>query len=106
MINLRNFFKRPFQNKTADNAQYQRIKMLNGYSPYILADNNNIYDNLLIRSCIDTIAKHGAKLSAKVISPNGSYKNRLEYLLTYRPNEYMNGYEFLYKIISHYFTNK
>lgn len=105
MINLRNFFKRPFQNKTADNAQYQRIKMLNGYSPYILADNNNIYDNLLIRSCIDTIAKHGAKLSAKVISPNGSYKNRLEYLLTYRPNEYMNGYEFLYKIISHYFTN-
>lgn len=105
MIVFRNIFKNPFKNSEQSNKNFLTVRMLNSYSPYILAENNNIYDNLLIRACIDTIAKHGAKLSAKVISKNSSYKTRLQYLLSNRPNKYMSSYDFMYKLISMYFTN-
>ncbi len=69
-----------------------------------MAENNNIYDNLLIRACIDTVAKHTAKLTATVKGAN-SAKNKLNYLLQNKPNPYMNAYNFLYKIVSMLLTN-
>lgn len=105
MINFRNLLKKPFDNKAPNNAYYQDVQMLNTYSPYIMAENNNIYDNLLIRACIDTVAKHTAKLTATVKGTNSARKNKLTYLLQNRPNPYMNAYDFIYKIVSQTLTN-
>lgn len=105
MINLRNLLKKPFENKSPNGVYYQDVQMLNTYTPYIMAENNNIYDNLLIRACIDTVAKHTAKLTATIKGANSARKNKLKYLLQNRPNPYMSAYDFLYKIVSMVLTN-
>lgn len=102
-----NLFKKQIddKSKTLENKTFERIKLLNQFSPFLLSDVDNIYDNLIIRSCIDTVAKHCGKLKAKVKGPNSKFKNRIEYLLTHRPNRYMSAYDFLYKVVSMYLTN-
>lgn len=104
-MKLRNLFKSKIEGKVSEDTNFQILKMLNSYTPFFMSDISNIYDNLLIRSCIDTVAKQGAKLKAKVKGPNSTYKKRLEYLLVHRPNKFMSAYDFLYKVISMYLTN-
>ena len=104
-MNFRNFFIDKFKKDVPSDTNFQYVKMLNSYTPYILPDVDNVYNHLLIRSCIDTVAKNAAKLKAKVKGPNSTYKKRLEFLLGNRPNSYMSAFDFLYKVVSMYFTN-
>lgn len=104
-IELRNFFKNIFKDRSTDSGGYETLKMLNSYSPYLLADNNKVYDNLLMRACIDTIAKHTAKLMPKVIGYKTKFSKRLEYLLTNSPNVIDSRYDFFYKVTSQLLTN-
>ena len=104
-MNFRNFFIDKFKKEIPTDNNYQYLKMLNSYTPYILPDVDNVYNNLLIRACIDAVAKNAAKLKAKIKGPNSTYKKRLEFLLGYKPNSYMSAFDFLYKIVSMYFTN-
>lgn len=102
---VRNYFKNIFKGVSETVGGFQTLRMLNSYTPFLLADNNNVYDNLLIRACIDTIAKHTAKLMPKVNGFKSKYSKRLEYLLTKRPNKLDSRYNFFYKIVSHLLTN-
>lgn len=105
MLNFRNFFKDIFKGANRTEGGFQALRTLNSYTPFLLADNNNVYDNLLMRACIDTVAKHVAKLTPKVIGPNNSYNKRLKRLLLRSPNKIDNRFNFFYKITSQLLTN-
>lgn len=106
MKNFRNFFKNIFKGyDSSSGGGYQNLRMLNSYSPYLLADNNDIYNNLLIRACIDTIAKQTAKLTPKLKGFKDSYSKKVEKLLTTSPNKLDSRYDFFYKITSQLLTN-
>lgn len=53
---------------------------------------DDIYKSEIVKSCIRTLAEHSSKANAK------TKDIRLQRLIQYRPNLYMNGKDFLYKI--------
>lgn len=59
------------------------------FSPY----SGNIYANETCRACIRTLAEHTSKANARCADDA-----KLEKLLQFRPNIYMNGKDFLYKV--------
>ena len=66
----------------------------------------DIYANELVRSCIRALAEHTSKANARCIRRSGENKvpgdARLERMIQYRPNMYMNGKDFLYKCRTRY----
>lgn len=72
------------------------------YQSIFTAFDGNIYQNDLIRACVRTLAENTSKANVKCIrkTENGKIKgdNHLERLIQYRPNMYMNGKDFLYKV--------
>lgn len=106
-MEIRNFFKNVFKKgvSNANSGGYQALQMLNSFTPYLIADNNNVYDNLTIRACIDAIAKHTAKLTPKIIGFKNKYSKRLDYLLTNSPNKIDSRYDFIYKVTAQLLTN-
>lgn len=76
-------------------------KELGNYAARFSSFGNDIYANDVVRACIRTLAEHTSKANAKVIrrTENGVEKGdtQLQYMLTYRPNFFMNGKEFLEK---------
>lgn len=62
----------------------------------------DIYADELVRSCIRALAEHSSKANVKCVRRDGKNKiagdKRLERLIQYRPNMYMNGKDFIYKI--------
>lgn len=86
--------------------QYQ---FLNDYAPFFSSVSSNFYDNDVVRTCIDAIARNAAKLKPKHIRrANGritTVSDELQWLLEVRPNPYMSAYDFLYKVVSQLYTN-
>lgn len=98
---ITDFFKNIFGNKVDDNRQFSLLKLVNGYNPRFINYSEKAYDNLMYRACIDVIARQIAKLTPTVkLTTNSSYYSNLKFLLENKPNEYMNRYEFFYKIAS------
>ncbi len=69
-------------------------KEIGGYRATFLPWNRDVFANETCRACIRTLAEHTSKANAKLA--NGD--KRLENLLNIRPNYFMNGKDFLYKI--------
>jgi len=102
----RNFFKNIFSKESVkENGKFQTLQMLNSYTPFLLANNENIYDNLTIRACIDAIAKHTAKLTPVITGFKNKYSKRVDYLLQNYPNAIDSRFDFFYKITSQLLTN-
>ena len=55
----------------------------------------------LVRSCVRALADQTAK-ATPTVSGNDAAAKQLERVLKYRPNPYMNGKDFLYKVRTHY----
>lgn len=88
------FFNRIFKRK----SEYTRIRELGGYNAIFSSFGADIYANELIRACIRTLASYTSKATPKVLRDGKIVDKRLQRLLEYRPNIYMNGKDFLYKI--------
>jgi HK97 family phage portal protein len=62
----------------------------------------NVYANDVARACIRSLAEHSSKANVKAIRRvNGEIlkgDQKLQDMITYRPNQFMNGKDFLYKI--------
>lgn len=71
----------------------QHWQEIGGFASSFFGFGNNIYANDVVRSCIRTLAEHTSKANVKVTSD----KN-LEKIIGLRPNMYMNGKDFLYKV--------
>lgn len=102
-MGIKQFFKNIFSKELNKPVGYSELKMLNEFTPRFLNFSNNQYDNLIYRACIDRISSQVAKLTPTV-SLDGvnsfDYFVNLEFLLNNKPNEYMNRYDFFYKICS------
>lgn len=77
-------------------------KEIGTYSAYFSSFGTDIYANEIVRSSIRSLAEHSSKANAKVIRRVDGKKiegdKRLERLIQYRPNMYMNGKDFIYKV--------
>ena len=87
-----------------DSTKYTNAQLINSYTNFITNYNAEIYNDLAVRSCVDTIARHVAKLKPVHIiqDENGrnTQKSSINSLLANRPNIYMSTSDFLYKIAS------
>lgn len=76
------------------------------YTPYSL---DTLFNDPAAATCIDAIARHAAKMLPQHIrSKNGKMEvldTKLNMLLSMRPNEYMNTYDFLYKVVAQLYAN-
>nr|DAK26086.1 MAG TPA: portal protein [Caudoviricetes sp.] len=87
-----------------DSNKYTNAQLINSYTNFITNYNAEIYNDLAVRSCVDTIARHVAKLKPVHIiqDENGrnAQKSSINSLLANRPNIYMSTSDFLYKVAS------
>lgn len=70
---------------------YTQVKELGSYTARFQNFGNEIYKSDVVRSCIRPLAEHTSKAVAK------STDKSIEKILTYQPNLYMNGKDFLAK---------
>lgn len=104
----RSLFQMIFGNKHQDTSKYQELQLLTGRQAQFSNFNGQLYSNSQIRACIDAIARNGAKLSPKHIRyyyEDGKQRmervyGRVQTLISRKPNELMNAYDFYYKVIS------
>lgn len=80
------FFKKPKQGK------YQTWTELGEYNAFFTAFGSDLYRSDLVRSCIRPLADFSGKAEAR------SSDKHIEQILNNRPNMYMNGRDFLYKV--------
>ncbi|MDW4248729.1 phage portal protein [Staphylococcus saprophyticus] len=86
--------------------QTKNFEILSGGFQSLSSFTGQAYDNDIYRSAVDAIARHIAKLSGKHVVDNASEQNnysKLNRILQQRPNPYMSGYDFLYKIATQYY---
>lgn len=102
-MEIKSLFKKIFN--TDKSVTYgTSLKLLNGYPASFTNFDGEIYDDVDARSCIDAIARNGAKLNPRhiALTKNG-YKNvddNLHRLLSEQPNELQNAYDFYYYVIT------
>lgn len=86
-------------------AQSKHFEMLNGGFTSFSQFNGDAYSNEIYRSAVDAIARHIGKLSGKhtVIDSKEKIKQSKINRILERPNPYMSGYDFLYKVATQYF---
>ncbi len=105
----RSFFDIVFGKNKQSNAVKTSMKMMSGYTPYFSDFNADAYESDVVRSVIDTIARHAGKFKPKhirylngKIEPSDSY---LDELLSLYPNPYMDAYNFIYKVVTNLYLS-
>lgn len=73
-------------------------KEVGGYTARFSSFGSNIYANEVVRACIRTLAEHTSKANVKVLRDGMPGDKKLQKMIQYRPNMYMNGKDFLYKV--------
>ncbi len=71
---------------------------IGGYTARFSSFGTDIYANEVVRACIRTLAEHTSKANVKVLRDGLPGDKRLQRMIQYRPNIYMNGKDFLYKV--------
>ena len=88
--------------------EYTRAEVLDNNPIIFTAWNGGAYANDIYRGAVDAIARNAGKLKGSHIVKYGDIKkagndSRLNRLLQVQPNAYMNAYDMLYKLTTHYF---
>lgn len=104
-MEFRKFIDTIFDIKTTQNIQqYKNAELINSYQSFITNYSAEIYNDLTVRSCVDTIARHVSKLKPVHILKDDNGRNvvdsNINSLLSIRPNPYMSTSDFLYKVTS------
>lgn len=87
-------FEKIFSKQEATKVANTYFQELNGYVPVFSSWNGRLYESELVRSAIDTKARHISKLSVK---PTGAAKPTTQTKLKKAPNEYQTWGQFLYR---------
>ena len=102
-MEYRNLFQKIF-GAFKQEKNYPMWRGLGNYTPIFTPFGQNAYASDIVRSTIHSIASSAAKLKPKHIRRvNGEVQyvgGNVERLLMIRPNEYMNAYDFIYKIVT------
>ena len=106
-----NIFGRIFGRQEEKNGQpgnYVPAQMIgtmqNSFSPF----SGNAYENDIYREGVDAIARNAAKLKGSHVITYAAHDVRegeckINNLLQVQPNPFMNAYDFLYKMVTHYY---
>lgn len=81
------------------------FRELGGYKATFSSFGTNIYADEIVRACIRTLAEHTAKANVKVLRNKMPGDQKLQRMIQYRPNVFMNGKDFLYKVRTMYEIN-
>lgn len=77
-------------------------KEIGTYTARFTSFGRNIYTNDVVRACIRCLAEHSSKANVKVVrrTDKGRVEGdlRLQRMIQFRPNLYMNGKDFIYKV--------
>lgn len=95
-MNFRNAIKTLFGR--IKNYTYARWSELGKYTSLFSSFGTDVYANEVVRACIRTLAEHTSKANAKVLRDGLQGDKKLQRMIQYRPNLYMNGKDFLYKV--------
>ena len=68
------------------------------HQSYFTNGNPDVYANEVVRACIRTLAEHTAKANVKVVRDGKVADKNLQRMIQFKPNMYMNGRDFLYKV--------
>lgn len=97
--------------ETDERKTLEVAKLLSGNSNVFSSFTGGAYENHIFRTGVDAIARNAAKLHAQHIVYNKHDDKRhdgdpaLNHLLGSRPNEQITAYDFIYKMVTHYYTN-
>ena len=75
------------------------FSLLNGYTPIFNTWDGGVYEMEIVRSCIHTFANHCSKLMPTV---TGADTRGVQAMLDSRPNPFMTGAQFVYKVATIY----
>ncbi|HEC2179405.1 TPA: phage portal protein [Staphylococcus delphini] len=90
--------------ETIERNTAQQFEMLTGGFKSLSQFSGDAYSNDIYRSAVDAIARHIAKLSGKHVNNTKDFNNyKINRILQNRPNPYMSGYDFLYKVATQYY---
>jgi len=100
-IEFRNLYQKFFGNNAkSEITGASNFQLINQIFGHVSSFNGNIYDDATIRSCIHAIASNCAKLKPQHRKERTVINDNLNRLLTLRPNQYMNAYDFVYKVVT------
>lgn len=89
---------------TKQPIKLENAQLINSFNSLITNYNSEIYNDLTVRSCVDTIARHVSKLKPVHIIKDEDGRHlqstTINSLLNSRPNIYMSTADFLYKVTS------
>lgn len=88
-------FDKLFKRPKVDKQVTGYFQMLDGYSPVFTSYDGGVYEMELTRSCIHTFANHCSKLLPTV---TGAKANKVLAMLEGKPNPFMTGAQFVYKV--------
>lgn len=87
-------------------AETYPVEILSGSASFTPWD-GDAYANDIYRGAVDAIARNAGKLKGTYVIQNGVLREpaagKLNRLLQIQPNPYMNAYDMLYKVTTHYF---
>lgn len=102
----RSLFSKIFgtNNSTTPPKNSTTLQFLDGYRATFTQYDGKDYDDADVRTCVDTIARNAAKFNPKHIKYNSIGFNKvngnLQRILSRKPNELQNAYDFYYQVIS------
>jgi len=104
-MELRSMFKRLFgREREESERQYEELKLLDDNKAVFTQYHGDLEYDPDVLSCIDAIARNGAKMHPRHIRDNKdgmkNLKGRTYRLLAKQPNEFQNAYQFYYQIIA------
>ena len=104
-MELRSMFKRLFgREKEESERQYEELKLLDDNKAIFTQYHGDLEYDPDVLSCIDAIARNGAKMHPKHIRDNKdgmkNLKGRTYRILAKQPNEFQNAYQFYYQLIA------
>ena len=104
-MELRSMFKRLFgREKEESERQYEELRLLDDNKAVFTQYHGDLEYDPDVLSCIDAIARNGAKMHPRHIRDNKdgmkNLKGRTYRILAKQPNEFQNAYQFYYQLIT------
>ena len=82
------------------------VELSNGQANFV-PWGGDAYSNDIYRAAVDAIARNAGKLKGVYIIQDGDMRQpvtgRINRLLQVQPNPYMNAYDMIYKVVTHYY---
>lgn len=101
MFEIRNLYNSIFGKKAKENLKgATNFQLLNHSFATLSSFSGSVYDEATVRSCIHSIATNCAKLKPQHRKNKKYIDDKLNKFLFLRPNQYMNSFDFIYKIVT------